>query len=53
MGMIDAVEIRDKGRFEQRQKRDIEALDGGELLKTSTGDSGASGAARIRPTARV
>jgi MraZ protein len=36
MGMIDAVEIWDKNRFELRQASDIEALSGGNLLKSSS-----------------
>lgn len=36
MGMIDAVEIWDKNRFEQRQASDIQALDSGNLLKSSS-----------------
>ena len=37
MGMIDAVEIWDKNRFEQRQASDLEKLNSGELLKSSSG----------------
>jgi MraZ protein len=36
MGVIDAVEIWDKNRFEQRQASDLEALNGGNLLKSSS-----------------
>jgi MraZ protein len=36
MGMIDAVEIWDKSRFEQRQASDIQALNSGSLLKPSS-----------------
>jgi MraZ protein len=36
MGMIDAVEIWDKNRFEQRQASDIQALNSGNLLKSSS-----------------
>ena len=37
MGMIDAVEIWAKDRFEQRQASDLEALNNGQLLKATPG----------------
>jgi DNA-binding transcriptional regulator/RsmH inhibitor MraZ len=35
MGMIDAVEIWDKDRFEKRQASDIEVLNSGEVFKST------------------
>jgi len=36
MGMIDAIEIWAKDRFDQRQESDVQALNCGDLLKSSS-----------------